>query len=267
MAYQLGQYNKNSSADDDKFMTLVTEGYAVRQQARGDSGTQMASSIFTNECVQVNLSANTNYYFHGKIKRMLSAQTIYIKLIQYTGEATPPGEVEQYIKTITISEGDPHDWVDVEFIFSPAFGDFNAILFELARTSDDYLVGVRYPVILYEELSEINNIITSKIQAGVSLIKMGVQSRPGLLMCINGEEIRSSRTGIFEIRDNILPVTFFSVARAAQETELSIDDMIADINEDWDTATDKSGVHSSCLFGAAKSRTIDNFTLDYIYQE
>ena len=267
MAYQLGQYNKNSSADDDRFMTLVTTGSAVRQQAKSDSGTQTSGSIFTNECVKTNLSANVNYYFHGKIKRMMSSQIIYIKLIQYTGEQTQPGDMEQYIKTIIIAEGDPHEWVDIEFMFTPISSEFDTILFELARVAEDYRVEKRYPVIIYEELSEINNIITSKIKSGAKLIKIGVQSRPVLLMCINGEEIRSSRTGIYELRDNVIPVTFFSVARAAIESGASIDDYMNSINIFWDETTDKSTIHSVCLFNTEKSRSIDNFSLDYIYNE
>lgn len=267
MAYQLGQYNKNSAADDNRFMTLVTSGTAARQQAPGDSGAQGGGSVFTNECVRVNLSNNTNYYFHGKIKRLMSSQTIYIKLIKYTGESAPTDGEEQYIKTITIAEGDPHEWVDIEFAFTPIVSGFTAILFELARTTEDYRIEQRYPLIIYEELSVINNMITSKIQSGAKLIKIGVQSRPGLLMCINGEEIRASRTGIYELRDNVIPVSFFSVMRAAEEAGTSVETIETNLNAAWDAAADKSTVNSVCIFGAAKTRSIDNFILDYIYNE
>ena len=261
MAFQLGQYNKNNHAEDSRFMTLKTDGQVRRQRAKSDEGIGASGSIFTNECVETSLLSNTNYYFHGKIKRMTSPQEFYIKLITYTGESTAQEGPEQYIKTIVIGGGDEHDWADVEFIFSPLTNDFDAILFELVRNVDDYRQDTRYPVIIYEELSVINNLIT-----GYHFIKGGLQSRPGLIMCVNGEEIRISRTGLYEVRENTVPITFFSVVNSAKEDTTILEDTIAAKNAAWDAATDKSTVGSACLFDRSKSRVIDNFILDYIHE-
>ena len=283
MPYVLGQYNKNKNvADDNIFMTLITDGEAKRRVNQGDSGVEGLTNIFSDECVQITngLDSTKNYYFHGKIKRMDSSdQTFYIKLVNYADEGQE--RIEQYIKTITVSKGEPNEWVDVEFIFSPLVS-FDCILFELQRTVDDYRNEVRYPLIAYEELSTINNIISARILDGVKLIKAGIQSRPGLMMCINGEEIRISRTGIYELKNGIMTVNFFSVCAAIEEDDSTmsiwmeeknaeINEIIRKRNAGEITAEQaeamKQAIPSVCFFNSAKKdRKIDSFTLDYMYK-
>ena len=258
MSYVLNQYNKVGHKDVDcgdaqnlVFMKLIPTGTATKKTQPLDSeifGEGMES--FKDECVKVGggLQKNINYYFHGKIKRMSTKQSFDIKLVRFDEEK---GD-EQYIKTIDIQplqEG-LNEWYDIEFIFTPA-ADFDTILFELDRIKIDFTGEVRVPIILYEELSLINNIVTSQIGNEIELLKIGVQSRPGLLMCVNGEEIRVGRTGIYEIRNGVIKVTFFSVCAAAQEKE-EVD--LSQIEE------------SKCIFDTSKVRTIDTFTLDYMYE-
>lgn len=284
MAYVLGQYNKNKNVhDDDIFMTLLTSGTPRRRASGGDSGVDGVSNIFTDECIQVDtLNTTKNYYFHGKIKRMTSNQTFYIKLVNYDDPSSAEEHIEQYLKTVTISKGDPDEWVDIEFIFSPLVS-FDCILFELQRTVDDYRTEIRYPLIAYEELSEINNIISSRIIDGAKLIKLGVQSRPGLLMCINGEEIRTCRTGIYELKNGIITVSFISVCNAIKEGGSDMADWINDVNAQVneiirareageitpeEAERRKAAINSACFFGVTKqARSIDSFTLDYMYRE
>ena len=271
MAYVLGQYNKNKTVPDDNiFMTLITEGTNRRKQTSTDDGVGGSVNPFTNECCYIlnGLSAAQNYYFHGKIKRMLSAQTIYIKLINYE-EDTQIGEVEQYIKTVNIAGGNLHEWVDIEFVFTPLL-EFDTILFELQRTVDDYRQETRYPIIAYQELSKIENLISARIRSGIELIKIGVQSHPGLLMCINGEEIHTSRSGIYELKNGIILVSFFSVISAAKEQTTDLEDWMDLVNRLVDqarTEQEKAAINSRCFFGTSKKRIIDSFTLDYMYRE
>lgn len=214
---------------------------------------------------------NNNYYFHGKIKRMNSNQVFTIKLVNFSSN-----DLEQYIKKVTVGGGDPHEWVDIEFVFKP-YSTFDTILFELQRTAEDYSDEVRYPIIIYEEVSLINNMIIRKVGSGIELLKIGVQSVPGLLMCINGEEIRTSRSGIYELRDGVINVNFFSVVAAAQETTTELETTINTVNEQWDVANalptptqraqEKAAIGSKNLLGTTKTREIENFVLDYLYKE
>ena len=283
MSYILGQYNKNTNVHDDNiFMTLVTSGTVRRRESRGDSEVLGSSTAFYDECIQVNALSNTkNYYFHGKIKRMEADQTFYVKLVYYS-PSTAEENIEQYIKTINVSKGDPFEWVDIEFVFSPLLS-FNCILFELQRTVDDYRTEIRYPKIAYQELSVINNIISSRIEDGVKLIKIGVQSHPGLLMCINGEEIRTCRTGVYELKNGIMTVSFFSVVAGTKEAGTSLVDWMNTVNSQIDVIIDlrkrnkitaaeaerrKAAIPSKSFFNSSKQdRVIDSFTLDYMYQD
>lgn len=274
MAYVLGQYNElNRTIPDGSYMTLITSGTVKRYQVQSDSTGLGATNIFYNECIQLTntlLTTNT-YYFHGKIKRMVSDQTFYIKLINYDDTENN----EQYIKTVTIGKGNPDDWVDVEFVFTPLF-TFDTILFDFQRSVEDYRVETRVPIIIYEELSIVQNILSS-INNNKPFIKLGVQSRPGFLMCINREEIRTCKTGVYELKNGIILVDFFSVITAADETTNILQTQIAEINAAWDAAellptteeriAAKEAIGSRCLFNSSKQRTISGFTLDYLYRE
>ena len=257
MSYILNQYNKarheNIDCNDTQnliFMKLISSGEVLKKAQPLDTNIfGEGMDPFQDECIKIlgGMQKNINYYFHGKIKRMKTKQSFDIKLINYDDNKSD----EQYIKTIDIQpmQDGLNEWYDIEFIFTPA-ANFDTILFELDRIKIDFTGESRVPVILYQELSLINNLITSQI-GEVELLKIGAQARPGLLMCINGEEIRIGRTGIYEIKNGIINITFFSVCAAADEKEE------IDLNQ-IDT--------SKCIFDTQKVRTIDAFTLDYMYE-
>lgn len=285
MAYIISQYNhNNSSADDSSFITPIKIGTVSRRQNSGDMGV-IGSTLnpFSDECITgLNLTSANYYYFRCQIKRMTSSQTFTIKLVNF--ESTVTGSVEQFIKQVTVRGGDREEWVNVEFIFHPVVA-FDTILFQLQRTIEDYREFSRYPKIDYQQLGIVNNIITTKIGNDISLLKIGVQSHPGLTLCVNGEEIHISRTGIFEIKNGVIPVTFFSVTSPAIEVNQSITD--EDSVEGWKmkvnqeieeiendptlTIVEKENrykaINSKCFFDTPKKYSIDAFTLDYMYSD
>lgn len=283
MSYIIGQYNHNkASGDDSSFVTPITSGTVKRRDNSGDMGVVgTALDPFSDECISdLNLVSTRYYYFRCQIKRMTSPQTFTIKLVNY--DQTAIGDVEQFIKQITIRGGDREEWVSVEFVFHPIV-QFDTILFQLQRTIDDYRVFARYPKIAYQQLSVINNIINSKIGNDISLLKIGVQSHPGLTLCINGEEMHLSRSGIFEIRNGVIPVDFFCVLNPAIEVninptdvssvegwKISINQQIENIENDPSLTPEQKearyrAINSKCFFGTAKRYEVDAFILDYMY--
>lgn len=283
MSYILAQYpHFREESSGTFFANYITDGVAKRfHQPKNDILSTSEIEIY-DECVYIGntpLVSTNNYYFHGKIQRKLEPQTFLVKLRKVI-ESSQEGIVEQnkedakeqYIKTITINGGNKNSFVDVEFMFNP-LETFNCITFELQRTVQDYTGGMRYPKIIYEELSSMNNLIGSRmgISEGVKFIKLGVQSVPGLLMCINSEEIRNSRTGIFEIKNGIMTVSFFCVMNAANETSTRMKDYITELSIDdeepgaipWNT----EDPYSKCFFSDGKTRAIDGFTVDYMYEQ
>lgn len=272
MSYVLGQYSYDTSQGGvNAFMTFVPHGLAGRKERHSDSGVSGSGGIkFNDECVYITdanrepiqggFQKGVNYYFHGKIKRLSTTQTFDIRL---EDKGSQSDGKTQFIKTIDILAGQNSDWVDVEFIFTPV-ANFDLMLFELRRIKEDYTESTtRYPIIIYQELSIINNILPG-IGLKEPLLKIGVQSHPGLMMCINGEQIYIGKTGVYEIRNGIIKINSFSVVNAADE----IENNLFDIQNHLARYGAKIGNYTSsiCLFSADKTRTIDAFTLDYMYE-
>lgn len=284
MSYVLNQLNQpqidaTDPAQTQIYMTLQETGTAKRRRNTSDSGVSGGSLIpFYDECIQFNksLTSGATYYFHTKIKRLTSSQKFYLYLVHYDDQESLNSKT-QYLKTIEVQAGDEDDWVDFEMLFSP-LQSFDCLLFQLQRTIDDYRIKTRYPKIVYEELSLVNNVITTKIAVGVELTKIGVQSHPGLIMCINNEEIHIGRSGIYEVRNGIISVDFFSVIAAAEEdyngaNPLTVDGQKATLTQYLSSVaaeteiTSSDATNSKCIFGNSKLRGMDAFVLDYMYKE
>lgn len=271
MGYILGQYNfkEDSTSDLNSFMDYVNEGSVYQKQT---ASTTAGSLVFTNDGVDGTFNPNMNYYFHGRIKKLTSPQTIYVKLVNKVDDGK-----EQFLKVINIDGGTSSEWQDVEIIFTP-FVSFDVLLFELQRTPEDYTSGnPRKPIICFQELSIVNNIIgNSNIskapKAGAEFIKIGVQSRPGFTMCINGEEIHTSRSGIYELKSGVVLVSFFSVVGAGKVPggQTYIKDYEDSTKELIDNHTPWEQIPSVCFFNTGtypKERAISSFTLDYVYKD
>lgn len=284
MSYVLDQFNQqrielSDLSNTSVYMSSNLKGTAKRKKESTDNGV-IGSGLptFYNECVQLEtpFSPGSVYYFHVKIKRLTATQRFYLYLTNYDDVDGEEAKT-QYVKTIDVQGGDPNEWTDFEVIFSPLIA-FDCILFQLQRVIDDYRDATRYPRIIYEELSEINNLITDKIGYGIELVKIGVQSHPGLVMCINNEEIKIGRSGIYEIRNGIITVNFFSVVQAAEENiegsnplkingkSVSLDVYLNGVAAELDV-TAGSATNSKCIFSNSKLRSMDAFVLDYMYKE
>ena len=260
MGYIVSQYNKSDTTDNSIFMTALGGGKAIRIKEQSDSGVMgsVYMNPFLNEAVyfpKSSLEASKYYYFHGKVKRSNEEQIFYIYLMDK--DNTNVDANQQFIKTITVQSGT--GWSDIEFMFSP-FEAFNTIVFKLQRTAIDYDQDTcRYPTIIYQELSLINSLTT--ILNIDKFYKIGVQSRPGFLMCINGEEIRIGKTGIYELKNGFVAIEFFSAIAAAKDPEW-LEDTLNGLAE-----STSENINSQCYFDAANAdRDISNFSLDYIYE-
>lgn len=283
--YKIDQYNyrkQDSAPADGIFMTPITGGIPIvisTGQTHGSVGSLGEVSFDNNALYLTGNDQNTfltsnNYYYHGKIKELSSNQIINIYLVTATktqgSTSYTIGEVMQFIKQVNIIAGDEtkSQWADIECTFTPYDGSFNAILFELNRTAtDDYTTaGPRYTLMIHTEISIIKNLLTNPISIGNNskVLKLGVQSRPNLVMCINGEEIRTSRTGIYEIRNGIVPITFFSIVTGAFNTDVHQKEL--DLNVEWNTRPHNE-IQSACLIDKLSTRVTDSFTMDYMYRQ
>lgn len=215
MSYKIGQFRKDGT---NSYLNLL-----------GSLSQRKISTTYTNvvgglKFQDVALSIDNGfryvncYYLRFQIPRQNTIQSFTVSLGNIDGENQISNE--QYLKTFSVPALDLNDEnnnvsksVVFEMVFNPTL-NFTDIIVKLNRTIEDYqqtstredgTIGRTFSI---ENLScyEIQNIITNL--TGVSeIIKLGVQSRPGLLMCINGQEIRVGPSGIYEIKSGY-KVTF-----------------------------------------------------------
>lgn len=277
MSQTVGQQNQVKSDDSSgRFATAITD-CSVKEVTVKDKSIEDVELSFKSPCLELNnatFQQNKSYYLHVRIKRLSSNQTFYITLTDKNDELN---EKIQQIRTIRIAQltqteqeqSSYNSVIDYELIFQPWDTGFQRIVFELKRGMEDLDPDEqhegewgRVPLIAFLELSEINNVIPVS-----SIYKLGIQSRPHLITCINGEEIQVPNSGIFEMRDGIIVVNFFSVVCAGKIIDESIQQKL-DRQEAGtkESESDFDPTKSISLTDVAKKRTIDSFTLDYLYK-
>lgn len=229
MSFNLGQFRRPQLSS---YVTQLTYNMIEIK-----SETEISQAIiFTDKAMELQgsnvLESGKNYYLKFKIyKRLDSEQNITVRLQNST-------EIQDNVQTMAsyiVARGSGADYVTYEMILAPN-GTYNQILFELNRTSFDYTLenedGTNGRVIeieidnfelIYNVIDHLNTIL------GITeLKKIGVQGPPGLLMCINGEEIRIGRSGIYEINNGVV-VTFIGfIVKQSSQTDDNLDYFILD---------------------------------------
>ena len=212
MSFQFGQFRRNQL---DSFLTPLK--YKLEKD-------KIKSTISTTVTFVDNIVSLTdtlkpteqdgirakNYYIRFRIYKKANPQTIIIKLIN-TNKQT---DNIQNLRTIVVDAGRETEYNTYEIVIPPN-NNYNQIKFELQRELEDYnkknsdgTYGriCKIEVIRLDEIYNVINYLTTIINKS-ALLQIGVQSAPGLLMCINGEEIRVGRSGLYEIL-NGYKVTF-----------------------------------------------------------
>ena len=133
----------------------------------------------------------------------------------------------QTIEDYTVPAGTGSTTFDI--VFTPN-STYNLIVFVLARTTEDYNIieNSQHGRIMDITVNE-NNIylMTNIIDTLAStyglteLIRIGVQGPTGLMMSINGEQIKVGKTGIYELNDVNIKITYLGFA--LKENVLNID--------------------------------------------
>ena len=104
--------------------------------------------------------------------------------------------------------------IEDSFIFRPLFSEGSKICYKLDRTStDEYRVNGGHGYLLPKGetkciLTPLKNILGSGI-AQSTLTRVGIWSRPGLEMAINGEYIKVGRSGYYEL--DSIPITSLAI--------------------------------------------------------
>lgn len=206
MSFQFGQFRRNQLSS---FLTpLSYELTTITSQSTISSAVTFLDNILIlsgNNIIKPTESDGVrtkNYYIRFKVYKKANPQTIKIKLVN----TNKTSDNIQVLKSIVVEGGRESDYSSYEIVISPN-NTYNRILFELQRELEDYNTinedGTygRICNIYIDRLDEVYNVINylSSLINKSSLLQIGVQSAPGLLMCINGEEIKVGRSGLYEI--------------------------------------------------------------------
>ena len=206
MSFQFGQFRRNQLSS---FLTpLSYELTTITSQSTISSAVTFLDNILIlsgNNIIkptELDGVRTKNYYIRFKVYKKANPQTIKIKLVN----TNKTSDNIQVLKSIVVEGGRESDYSSYEIVISPN-NTYNRILFELQRELEDYNTinqdGTygRICNIYIDRLDEVYNVINhlSSLINKTSLLQIGVQSAPGLLMCINGEEIKVGRSGLYEI--------------------------------------------------------------------
>lgn len=213
MSYKFGQYRRRQSDIYSKSLEFKLD--TIQEES------PLSAAVVFNEKV-IDLSGDNvlqfvdstgtkrrSYYLKYKVYKMWdTAQVITVKLIN-TLKTT---DNVQTLTTVTVDKGYESDYAVFDIVIPPN-AVYNQIQFFLNRIVDDYNQlnedGTYGRIINIEidRLEEINNvvdIINSAIEDKGQLKQIGVQGPPGLQMCIDGEEIKIGRSGLYEINNGVV---------------------------------------------------------------
>ena len=210
MSYNIGQFRRPQL---DSYSTPLSMELD-RQQTEGVSSGDI---LFYNACGNLSgdnvMNSQNCYYLRFGVKqRSDSEQAFYLKI----RNVSETEDNEQLIDEFKVTRGT--GTVYFEVILSPN-ATYNQVLWELQRTALDYRMlnaddtyGRVMNIVDYTYTRLIDVLTTLKFTyTGMEyLTKIGIQGPPSLLMCINREQIRIGKTGIYEINNgiNITSISF-----------------------------------------------------------
>lgn len=216
--YRFNQYRRFGQTFSTPLQYTIT---TLETQSASDTGI-----IFADKKILVPLAPTEengikkkNYFFRLKIVCKANPQSITIRL--FNSQQMDLEKAYQNIENIKV----PGSSISGDFrtydIIIPPNNNYDQIHITLDRNMDDYVIdfkedgehqgrAINMSVLRLEELQ---NMIFSCLGNDVSkegrLKQIGVQGPTGLQMCIDGEQIKLGRSGLFEINNGIA-VSFIS---------------------------------------------------------
>lgn len=206
MSFQFGQFRRsqldsfltplNYIIDNIKTKSLISTAITFVDVALSLRGSNVLTPVDSD-----GVSAKS-YYIRFRVFKQSTPQLIAIKLVNIDKQTNNT----QTLKTITVEAGDETDYSTFEMIITPN-NTYNQLKFELQRELEDYNTKnddgtygrlCKIEMIRLDDIYNIVNYLSTSTNKK-ELLQIGIQSAPGLLMCINGEEIRVGRSGIYEI--------------------------------------------------------------------
>ena len=205
MSYSVGQLYKNQKSASALFTQKTSTLVTISDDNFNNPGVKFSDSS--------SFAPNVYYYIRFSIDKFYlypshNDQIIDLKFFRKLSDNVAAQDDIEYIQTLpkVFGSTESGDKVYFEKIFSP-LEEYPYLGFVLHRDSFDESTP-RQVTLEVDKIGIINNI---KPNGNVPLTKIGLQAKPGSLFCINGEQIRVGKSGVYEINSGI-PITFFGTA-------------------------------------------------------
>lgn len=205
MSYNIGQLRRNQ-------INLYSTALSYRQDLIRNENSIID---FYDQCMYLSganiVSSIYSYYLKFEVTQLPEViQEFSIKL--QSDEVTVDNI--QNIRSFVVKQG--LETTTFELIFTPN-SNYNQIVFELKRMALDFYTdngdgtSGRIMKIKILQFDRVINVISSYLAKNfpgmTSLKKIGIQGPPGLLFCIDGEEIRIGRSGIYELYNEDITIS------------------------------------------------------------
>lgn len=206
MSYNIGQLRRNQI--DSYSAALSYQQGLIRNE----------NSIidFYDQCMYLSganiVSSIYSYYLKFEVTQLPEVtQEFSIKL--QSDEVTVDNI--QNVRSFVVKQG--IDKTTFELIFTPN-SNYNQIVFELKRLALDFYTDngdgtngriMKIKILQFDRVINVISSYLAKNYTGMTTLKkIGIQGPPGLLFCIDGEEIRIGRSGIYELYNEDINISY-----------------------------------------------------------
>lgn len=214
MAYKFGQFRKEQYAYSNYVRQISTNNYTlgrITSTIPGYTGVTLYDVV-----IRKTFTANDGSLFlRVALKRFSRDTKVTVKLTKSNASALDTTGV-QTITHLKVPAGNTTEELNTpvicDMVITPS-DNYDQIVFAIDRDGQDATGTARawVPASTFEikSFGVISNIIEEHldIDGKNKLKQIGVQGKPGLQLCVNGEMIRVGRTGIYEINHGI-DITF-----------------------------------------------------------
>ena len=214
MAYNIGQFRYSSNTSFSTALSMTLDYQISEDTVGGGLDFKNPYGILQGD----NILNNQNcYYLKFGVKKLPSVQNFYLKLRNSTETEDNEQLIDEF-KVDALKAGEENEIVYFETIISPN-SVYNQIVWELRRIPMDYSSpnpdGTQGRVMIVTgdfTYTRLTDLLASSIIITNNgyLTKIGVQGPPSLLMCINREQIRIGKTGIYELNNQNIRITSIS---------------------------------------------------------
>lgn len=229
MAYVVGQLLKDEETENKYLLDYKqNEDFSIENDS---TNYDYLTGYYSFEDIGIVLSnkqfiPSETYYLSFYVERVFleddKGKSVSFDIMSRDGN----GDYEQYIKTVNVQEGSKENLVFVNLIFTPIV-PCDRIVLKLRRTSEDFIPGREKKLSIESiTLQKIENILPEQ-----NIEKIGIQGPSGLLFTINGEEMRIGRTGIYELYNKDIPITYLGFVTKKGDNKFFIVDYQYDEKE------------------------------------